>query len=99
MAVRRRPCCSGWPSGGACSRSVASAVGIVYAPSALFAVAFGFVLLLLLHFSLVISRLADQNKVLAQKLGLLQERVAELEAEAGVGRRRASASGRGSRGT
>jgi hypothetical protein len=63
---------------------VASAVGIVYAPSALFAVAFGFVLALLLHFSLVISRLADQNKVLAQKLGMLQERVAQLEAEAGV---------------
>ena len=41
--------------------------------------------MLLLHFSLVISRLADQNKVLAQKLGLLQERVDELEAEAGVG--------------
>ena len=61
---------------------VASAVGIFYAPSALFAVAFGFVLVLLLHFSLVISRLADQNKVLAQKLGMLHERVATLEAEA-----------------
>ena len=56
-----------------------SALGIAYAPSALFAVAFGFVLLLLLHFSLVISRLADQNKVLAQKLGQLQQRVDELE--------------------
>jgi hypothetical protein len=63
---------------------VAGTVGIVYAPSALFAVAFGFVLALLLHFSLVISRLADQNKVLAQKLGMLQERVAVLEAEAGA---------------
>jgi hypothetical protein len=68
---------------------VASTVGIYYAPSALFAVAFAFVLALLLHFSLVISRLADQNKVLAQKLGMLQERVAGLEAEA-AGARRAS---------
>jgi hypothetical protein len=59
---------------------VANTVGIAYAPSALFAVAFGFVLTLLLHFSLVISRLTDQNKVLAQKLGMLQERVATLEA-------------------
>ena len=59
---------------------VANTVGIAYAPSALFAVAFGFVLALLLHFSLVISRLTDQNKVLAQKLGMLQERVATLEA-------------------
>ncbi len=68
---------------------VASTVGIYYAPSALFAVAFAFVLALLLHFSLVISRLADQNKVLAQKLGMLQERVAGLEAEV-AGARRAS---------
>ena len=44
---------------------LAQAVGIFYAPSALFAVAFGFVLVLLLHFSLVISRLAEQTKVLA----------------------------------
>ena len=64
---------------------VANTVGIAYAPSALFAVAFGFVLALLLHFSLVISRLADQNKVLAQKLGMLQERIAVLEAESDLG--------------
>ena len=57
---------------------VAGAVGISYAPSALFAIAFGFVLVLLLHFSLVISRLADQNKVLAQRLGLLQQRLDAL---------------------
>ena len=67
----------------ACWSASLGAVGIVYAPSALFAVAFGFILALLLHFSLVISRLADQNKVLAQRMGMLQERVAALEAEAG----------------
>jgi hypothetical protein len=55
--------------------SVATAVGVYYAPSALFVIAFGFVLVLLLHFSLVISRLSDQNKVLAQRLGLLEQRV------------------------
>jgi hypothetical protein len=54
-------------------------VGIYYPPSALFAVALGFILLLLLHFSLVISRLADQNKLLAQRLGLLQQQVEELQ--------------------
>jgi hypothetical protein len=58
---------------------LSTAVGIYYAPSALFAVAFACVLLLLLHFSLVISRLVDQNKVLAQQLGILRERVAQLE--------------------
>jgi hypothetical protein len=62
-------------------QDVASAVGIYYAPSALFVIAFGFVLAMLLHFSLVISRLADQSKVLAQRVGALQHRVAELEAE------------------
>ena len=57
----------------------ADAVGIAYAPSALFLVALGFILILLLHFSLVISRLTDQNKVLAQRLGLLQQQVDELQ--------------------
>ena len=61
---------------------VASTIGIYYAPSALFVIAFGFILVLLLHFSLVISRLADQNKVLAQRLGMLQQRVDLLEAGA-----------------
>jgi hypothetical protein len=60
---------------------VAVAIGIFYAPSALFAVALGFILVMLLHFSLVISRLADQSKVLAQRIGLLQERIDVLERE------------------
>ena len=59
----------------------ARAVGVAYAPSALFLVALGFILLLLLHFSLVISRLADQTKVLAQRLGLLQHELEEARAE------------------
>ena len=63
---------------------LASAVGIYYAPSALFAVAFGFVLVLLLHFSLVISRLAEQTKVLAQRVGLLQHEVEILRARVGA---------------
>jgi hypothetical protein len=57
--------------------SLASALGISYPPSALFAVAFGVVLVLLVHFSLAVSRLSDQNKVLAQHIGLLQQRVQE----------------------
>jgi hypothetical protein len=58
-------------------------VGIASPPNALFFVAFGFVLVLLLHFSLVISRLADQNKVLAQRLGMVQQK---LDALAGASR-------------
>jgi hypothetical protein len=56
---------------------LAHAVGIFYAPSALFVIAFAFVLVLLLHFSVAVSRLADQNKVLAQRLALLEERQRE----------------------
>jgi hypothetical protein len=57
----------------------ADAIGIVYAPSALFVVALGFILMLLLHFSTVISGLTDQNKVLAQQLALLRERITAME--------------------
>ena len=59
---------------------VAAAVGIYYAPSALFAIALGFISMLLLHFSLVISRLADQTKVLAQRVRILQARLDQVEA-------------------
>jgi hypothetical protein len=59
---------------------LANAAGVAYAPSALFIVALGCILLLLLHFSLVISRLVDQNKVLAQSVGLLTQRIEQLEA-------------------
>lgn len=53
---------------------IASTIGIIYPPNALFLIAFGFVLLLLLHFSLAVSRLTDQTKVLAQRLAMLEER-------------------------
>jgi hypothetical protein len=68
--------------------TLAHAAGIYYPPAALFAVAFLFVLALLLHFSVVISRLSDQNKVLAQRVALLQQRLEEKEVgqgEAGSG--------------
>jgi hypothetical protein len=55
-------------------------VGISYPPSALFAVAIGLIVILLMYFSLVVSRLSDQNKILAQRLALLQQRVEESEA-------------------
>jgi hypothetical protein len=57
--------------------SLASALGVSYPPSALFAVAFGVVLVLLVHFSLAVSHLSDQNKVLAQRLGILTRQVQE----------------------
>ena len=67
---------------------VASVIGIVYPPSALFVIAFGFVIVLLLHFSVAVSRLADQSKVLAQQLGLLEERMRRQEAASSSERER-----------
>jgi hypothetical protein len=55
-------------------------VGIAYPPSALFVLAAFFILILLLHYSTVISKLSDQNRVLAQRLALLQHQVNEREA-------------------
>jgi hypothetical protein len=68
----------------------ARAVGVAYAPSAPFLVALGFILLLLLHFSLVISRLADQTKVLAQRLGLVQHELDDVRAALAAERDRTS---------
>src|SRR5213080_1254760 len=53
----------------------ASAIGVYYAPSAFFVVALAAILVLLLHFSLVVSRLVDQVKILAQRVARLQQRV------------------------
>jgi len=61
---------------------VADALGIIYAPNALFFLAFAAILVLLLHFSIAVSRLADQSKVLAQRLALLEERLRRTEATA-----------------
>lgn len=63
-------------------RALSSAVGIATPSNAFFVVAFAFLLLLLLHFSAVVSRLADETRVLAQRLALLEER---QRAAAGAG--------------
>jgi hypothetical protein len=51
---------------------VADLVGIAYPPSALFVLAALFVLMVLLHYSTVISKLSDQNAILAQRLAILE---------------------------
>lgn len=68
--------------------TLAETLGIIYPPNALFLIAFGFVLFLLMHFSLAISRLSDQSKVLAQKLAMLEERVGRQERGAAQGEER-----------
>ena len=56
--------------------TIAGWVGVqTYPPAVLFAVATLFILLVLLDYSTVISKLADQNTLLAQRLSLLEERL------------------------
>ena len=48
-----------------------------YPPVVLFAVGLLFVILVLLHYSTVISRLSDQNVILAQRIALLELELGE----------------------
>ena len=48
-----------------------------YPPAVLFAVGLLFVILVLLHYSTVLSRLSDQSTTLAQRLALLEAKLDE----------------------
>jgi len=60
---------------------LADLVGIAYPPSALFVLASFFVLTVLLHYSTVISQLSDQNRILAQRLAILEHDLRTQEEE------------------
>jgi hypothetical protein len=59
-------------------------LGISYPPNALFVLAILFMLILLLHFSTVISRLSDRSTLLVQRLALLEDRLREIERGTGT---------------
>ncbi len=54
-------------------------VGAIVPSSTVFFLAFLFLMLISLHFSVVISRLTDRNKELAQQHALLEQEVNELK--------------------
>ena len=59
----------------------ASWLGVgTYPPAILFAAATLFVIVVLLHYSTVLSKLTDENVLLAQRFALLEERVRRGEA-------------------
>ena len=58
---------------------LANTVGIAYPPSALFLLASLFVLVVLLHYSTVISELAERNLMLAQRIALLEQKLGQDE--------------------
>ena len=58
--------------------TIAGWVGVKsYPPAILGAVGALFILVVLLHYSTVISRLSDQNTILAQRLALLEQQLRE----------------------
>ncbi|PWT93986.1 MAG: hypothetical protein C5B54_00895 [Acidobacteria bacterium] len=59
--------------------SLATLVGIHYPPSVLILFAIGSLLLILLHFSVVMSRLMDENKSLAQEIAMMRWQLRTLE--------------------
>ncbi len=64
---------------------LADLVGIAYPPSALFVLASFFVLVVLLHYSTVISKLSEQNTILAQRLAILEHALRSKDEEDGSG--------------
>lgn len=72
---------SAWRDG---LNTMAGWVGVeTYPPAILFAVAVLFVIVVLLHYSTVLSRLTDDNVRLAQEVGLIRERLRLHEEELG----------------
>jgi hypothetical protein len=68
---------------GSALQKISDIVGVAYPPTTLFIAAATFFLLMLLHYSTVLSRLTDQNMRLAQRLALMEERVLTVEREGG----------------
>lgn len=60
---------------------LASAVGIVYPPNLLFLLAAMFLLVILLYFSTVITKLTQENKDIAQEVALLRYEVERLSGQ------------------
>ena len=58
---------------------VARFMGIAYPPAAMFVIGFGLLLLVMLQFSIIITRLTEQNRQAAQQIALLNTRLSELE--------------------
>ena len=66
---------SAWRGG---LNTIAGWVGVeTYPPAVLFAVALLFVLAVLLHYSTVLSKVTDQNVILAQRVALLEQALRE----------------------
>jgi hypothetical protein len=67
-----------WPS---LLNKIAAAFGIYSETNALFALSIGFVLIILMTLTAIVSRQAMVNKTLAQRIALLEKRIRDIEAK------------------
>lgn len=58
---------------------LAHALGIYYPPAFIYTLAIMFLIVLLLNFSVIVSGLSEQNKVLIQEQAILKKRITEIE--------------------
>jgi hypothetical protein len=54
---------------------IARMLGIVYAPSAIFLILIVAIICILIHLSVTISKITDQNRIMIQEIGLLKMEV------------------------
>lgn len=54
---------------------IAKFIGIAYAPTAFLLLLVMAIFLILIQFSVIISKLSENNKILAQEIGLLKEKI------------------------
>lgn len=60
---------------------VAAMFGVYYPPTALFLILVFFLLLILIHFSTVVSKLQNDSQTLTQHIGILEAKLDELQRE------------------
>ena len=59
---------------------ISASLGVAYPPTMFFLVAIAFLFLVVLHFSWELSRLESRDRILAEEIALLRERLARVEA-------------------
>lgn len=63
---------------------LAYSIGVAYPPAALFILALAALFILSIQFSVIISRLSENNKLLAQELGILKIRLKQLTSKSNL---------------
>src|SRR5210317_2210531 len=58
-------------------------LGVAYPPAALFMILLMAIFLILIEFSIIISKLSDKNKSLAQEIGMLKQQIEEMQKKEG----------------